>query len=109
METFFEVNEEKIGAICAKNMQLIVDDLLAGLPVQNQDPFAASMSEVEALFKDWVTTGEAERVGIPGTPTKASIQRRSLRFKKKVSPGPRPSFVATSLFEGSFRAWMERR
>ena len=109
METFFEVKEEEIGEICAKNMARIVDDLLAGLPVQNQDPFAASMSEVEAMFKDWITTGEAERVGIPGTPTKASIARRSLRFKKKVSQGPRPSVVDSSLFESSFRAWVVRR
>jgi hypothetical protein len=109
MRTFFETQEEAIAEVFAQSMANSLDQLLASPGAIAVDPFGSAMSKVEAMFKHWLSSGEAERVGIPGTPTKAALKRRSLRFKSKKADGPRPSFIDTALFEGSFRSWVEQR
>lgn len=102
---FFEQNQDHIQAAMVHSAAGALEDLFAGSPIT--DPFAEAGAEIEAGFKVWLMQGEIEKMGIPGVPTKAAIERRSLRFKSKKGPSVRPSFVDTSLFESSATVWIE--
>lgn len=108
METFFEAYEEPINNEIHKGYEEALESMLMGAPAQDFETILnAGTSGVERLFHEFIETGEAERRSIPGTPTKASLRRRSLRFKAKKATKPRPSFYDTGLYEGSFKARVE--
>jgi len=49
---------------------------------------------------------EVEKLGIPGVPTKAALRGVNHRLKHPYRRrGARPSFVDTSLYMSSFKAW----
>lgn len=65
-----------------------------------------ALQDIQKAFNDFISTGEAERVGIPGTPTKAALMGINHRFKHPHTGIRRPSFKDTGLYMGSMRAWM---
>lgn len=104
MQTFFDQNDQVIADAFANGMAGAIEDLISGAPIR--DPFAGINAEVTAGFQAWLTLGLDEEAGIEGVPTKAALERRSLRFKNKRGPNRRPSFIDTGAYEGSFQAWI---
>lgn len=104
---FYAVHQQDVADAMANGMAGMLEKIMGGGPAPD-DPFKAGMDDVETLFKTFLFTGEAERVGIPGTPTKASLKRKSSRFKTGRNPAAyRPSFIDTGLMEASFKSWVD--
>ena len=107
LEVFWNVHLDDITKALEDGIEGAFESIMMGAP-PSPDPFAEGTSKVEELFARFLSGGEMEHLGIPGVPTKASMNRRSLRFQKKRNPaGPRPSFIDTGLYESSFRCWGE--
>lgn len=106
METYATLHREDIERELVNSMEGALEDLFAGAPMK--DPYQEAMQNVKAGFGQFLMTAEIESMGVPGVPTGAAIKRRSLRFKDKKSNGFRPSFVDTSTYELSFRAWVKQ-
>jgi hypothetical protein len=86
-------------------MQNAIEALFMGRRV---DPFGAGMQTIQAKFRDFINSGEAGRVGIPGTPTGAAqrgVNHRRKHPYRKSNP-PRPSFRDTGMYVASFRSWV---
>lgn len=62
--------------------------------------------EIGKDFQKFIYTREAEKVGMPGVPTKAAIMGVNRRLKKKRG-ARRPSFIDTGILESSLKAWFE--
>ena len=72
-------------------------------------PWVSGAAEIESAFRDFIDSQQAERVGIPGTPTKAALAGVNHRLKhpyRKTNPR-RPSFRDTGMYVRSFRAWID--
>lgn len=106
MQAFYTAHEDEIKAAMISSAEGALEDLYAGAPMSS-NPFSGADNEIAAMFKQFLLTGEIENMGIEGVPTQASIDRKSLRFKNKKSSEPRPSFIDSSLYELSSRAWTE--
>ncbi len=106
MEHFWNAHLEEITKYLEDGIEGAFESLMMGAP-PSPDPFAAGTTEVEKLFQTFLDSGEIEQMGVPGVPTKASLERRSLRFKKKKNPKSRPSFIDSGTYESSFRCWGE--
>lgn len=86
-----------------------------------KDMFAASSAETEHRLHTFITEGTVETLGIPGVPTKAALEGRTLRTKtgkqiRKVKKGQefkeiigkrRASFVYSGIFEASLKVWVD--
>lgn len=106
MAVYVETNRDDIMAACVHGMEGSLEDLFAGSPPR--DPFAGLSQEVADGFKVWLGLGLIESAGIEGVPTKAAQERKSLRFKAKVGPNERPSFVDTGAYEAAMTTWVEK-
>jgi len=90
----------------------IVESLLGALESramgQRIDPYGSAMQKVETMFRTFISSQEAERVGIPGTPTKAALRGVNHRYKHPYarSNARRPSFRDTGTYMNSFRSWV---
>ena len=110
MQIFFIENEAKIAGYLEESVRGTLENLLLGAPATN-DPFGAATSEIDDRFKQFISQGEIEKLGIAGVPTQAALDRRagkkrSTRFKKK-RPGTGVSFVDSGLYISSFRSWID--
>ena len=119
--TFANVYEQKIVNSLTESMAKALETLLQGGSVQ--DPYKDATSEIEADFKNFLSSQEAERQGIPGVPTKAALEGRSIRFKGKVTAKGyvkgkragftrkvgvrRPSFIDSGVMQASFKSWID--
>lgn len=112
MEVFSQIHGEDIGDELAKSLVGTMESLLMGAPT-GIDPFGAATSAIEDRFKKFLSLGEMDRLGYPGVPTQAAIdrasgKRRSARFKRaRPSNGPPVSFIDSGLYESSFKAWVD--
>jgi hypothetical protein len=71
-------------------------------------PFAAAEGDIEELFKDFLATKEIETMGLAGVPTKAALRGVNHRMAHPYAKrDPRPSFIDTSLYQASFKAWFD--
>lgn len=110
MATFFKVHQNDVF-VPALEVSLggALESLMMGHP--RADPWARGMQMIQRAFRDFISSREAERVGIPGTPTKAALRgvnhRRKHPYAKR-NP-PRPSFRDTGLYMNSMRAWIEQK
>lgn len=104
MEIFYRENQDEILGAMIHGLEGALEDLYAGAPIGN--PFAEVDDEISAAFRVWLMQAEIEKLGIPGVPTKAALEGRSLRFKNKRGER-RPSFIDTGLYETAFRSWIE--
>lgn len=107
MEIFYEVHQQEVADDLAEGFAGTLESMLKGAPVDPADLFLSGTAKIDAAFKNFLLTGEMESLGIPGVPTKAAVERRSLRFKKKRGPSKRPSFIDTGLYESNFKSWIE--
>lgn len=107
IEVFYEEHEDDIAKAFEESLAATFENVLLGVPPPN-DPFAAANNKIEAMFKTFLSSQEVERIGIPGTPTKAALAGVSHRFAHPYAKrAPRPSFIDTGLYEASFSAWMD--
>lgn len=113
MGTFYKQHGQEVGDALVESMSGALENLLMGAPLA-QNPFGGAESKIEHMFKKFITTGEMDKLGIPGVPTqaakdRASGKKRSSRMKNKRRGGnSKPvSFVDTSLYVSSFKSWIE--
>ena len=110
MEIFVEQHASDIVAPALEvSLAGAITNLMAGAPPTN-DPFGQASSKIEDGLKQFIATGEMERLGYPGVPTQASLDRasgkkRSGRFKRRRATGKSVSFVDTGLYVSSAKAW----
>lgn len=105
METFARVHQEDIAAAIEGSLGSAMESLLSGTAV---DPWGSASRSIEDQFKRFIASGEAERVGIPGTPTKAALKGVSHRYKHPYARHPRrPSFRDTGGYVDFFKAWID--
>lgn len=103
---FVEFGLDDLDKILAKSAEDALANILAGAPV-TIDPFADAMQDIEHLFKEeYLSQQGVERIGIPGVPTQAALEGKSIRFKNKKGPR-RPSFIDSGTLQSSFKAWTE--
>lgn len=106
MAAFYRAHERDIGRAIESSLSGALESLLMGQAV---DPWGAGMQVIQQEFRDFINSKEAERVGIPGTPTKAALMGVNHRLKRpyKRSNPRRPSFRDTGLLSNSFRSWVD--
>jgi hypothetical protein len=107
METFYETHEEEIVGHLEKSLAGALESMMQGSP--SSDPFAAGTQQINEMFKQFILTGEAETVAIPGTPTKAALKGVSHRRAHpyaKANPR-RPSFYDTGMYVDNFMSWID--
>lgn len=105
MEVFYLEHQDSITQALVNSLEGALENLYMGAPPG--DPFAGAEQVVVADFRKFLLTGEIETLGYPGVPTQAALERRSLRFKSGRAGAQRPSFIDTSTYEMSMRAWVE--
>ena len=122
---FYEHEKDEITHLIEEDVDLAIQSLISGGGL-SKNVFGDSTSEIDHLFKTFLSTQEAERVLAPGVnglpvPTKAALEGKSLRLKggrrlRKVKKGQeyetaygnrRPSFIDSGVFEASFKSWVE--
>lgn len=105
MQTFYDAHKNDVVGAMIDSAEGALENLFMGGTLT--DPFAGADQKIQADFRTFLMTAEIESMGIPGVPTKAAQNRQSLRFKAKVGPNERPSFIDTGTYELAFRAWVE--
>lgn len=106
MAAFFRVHEKDVLKAIEGSLGGALEALLMK---QRVDPWGRGMQTIEQKFRDFISSREAERVGIPGTPTLAALRGVNHRLKHpyaKKNPR-RPSFRDTGLLMTSFKSWVD--
>ncbi len=105
MQVFARVHWDDITKALAGSVEGALEALLMG---QRVDPFGRGLQSIQTRFRRFISSYEAERVGIPGTPTKAALRGVNHRLKHPFAQGNprRPSFRDTGTYQTSFRAWV---
>jgi len=107
MQAFFDRKQDQIVDELGKSVVGSLESMLMGAPPR-LNPFAAGASEIEDMFKQFLSTKEVERVGLPGVPTQAALRGVDHRKKRPYARRPaRPSFIDTGLYFANFRAWVD--
>lgn len=108
METFYEAYKKDIVKNITESLAGSIESLVMGAPA-HADPFAAGTQQIAEQFKQFILSGEAERLGIPGTPTKAALKgvsHRKAHPYAKANP-PRVSFYDTGMYVDNFMSWID--
>jgi hypothetical protein len=116
MQMFWDVHGQDVATDLEESFQGALEARLMGHTV---DPFGRGMQSVERRFREFISTREVERQGFaPRTrlagrallqiPTKAALRGVNPRLAHPYSSrNPRrPSFNASGIYMGSFRAWV---
>lgn len=106
MGAFYRVHQADVIKALEDSLGGAVESLMMGRRVE---PWGRAMQAIQREFRNFISSKEAERVGIPGTPTKAALRGVSHRRKHPYSSkNPRrPSFRDTGLYMASFRSWID--
>lgn len=106
MRAFARVHSRVITDAIASSVENAITALVNGHRI---DPWAAGLQKINQAFRVFINSREAERVGIPGTPTQAALKGVNHRLKRpyRKSNPRRPSFRDTGLFVASFRSWVK--
>lgn len=105
MEAYFAVNAQKIGDELAASAAGALENQMMGAPT-TANPYAEGMDFINQGFRDFLDSGEIERMALPGVPTDAAT--RGVNHRLKIKKGAaRPSFIDTGLYQTSFRAWVD--
>lgn len=105
MSAFYRVHKKDVEKALVKSLRGSLEALMMGRRVE---PFGSAMSSIEARFKTFISSQEAEHVGIHGTPTKAALRgvnHRLVHPYRRSNPR-RPSFRDTGLYQASFKSWV---
>lgn len=108
MQHFYDAHQTDIAADFENALAGALETVLMGGPAP-RDVFAGATSKVEERFKTFLSSKEAERVGMAGVPTQAALNGVNHRLKhpyRKSNPR-RPSFIDTGMFQASMKAWTE--
>jgi hypothetical protein len=106
MEAFYRVHKDVVMGAVARSMEGALESLLMGRRV---DTWGSATQLIQSEFRRFISSREAEKVGIPGTPTKAALRGVNHRLKHPYAKrnARRPSFRDTGLYMASFRAWVD--
>lgn len=104
-QSFVALHGSEIAEAMGEAMQDSLENVLMGAPPVG-NPLLAAESRIETLFRDMLSNRELERLGIPGVPTKAALEGRSKRFKRRKGP-PRPSFIDSGQMQAAMKVWSE--
>lgn len=106
MQTFARVHWPVIESAVEGSIQGALEALFMGRQI---DPWGRGMQAIQTKFREFISSYEAERVGIPETPTKAALRGVNHRLKHpyRSSNPRRPSFRDTGTYMGSMRAWVD--
>lgn len=103
VETFYNLEESFIADNIEK---AFADSTAAGMMGGSWDP-TWDPSKLDGMFRRALSSRRFDGL-IRGVPTKASIRGVThLRRDPYAQRASRPSFIDTSLYQRSFRAWME--
>lgn len=102
---FVESHMEQIADAMASSLEGAVENILAGAPVP-PNPYAEAEQFIEAAFRLFLDSGEAERIGMIGVPTGAALKGVNRRLKLRRGPR-RESFIDSGILRASFAAWFE--
>lgn len=109
MEAFFENKEAEVVGALEESLGGVLEDVLSGAAPASVNPFGAGCAKIEESFKDFLSSREAETIGIDGVPTEAA--RRGVNHRKKHPYAKanvrRPSFIDTGLYQASMKAWVD--
>lgn len=107
MQAFYDAHQPEIADALANDVAGSLETLMMG--GKTELTFATATSTIETMFKKAISNKEFDRMGIPGVPTQASLRGVNHRLAHPYAKrGPRPSFLDTSLYSSSFKAWFER-
>lgn len=99
--TFLDVENDLISSIVEKAMAVAVDEDAEPTIPQND------LNRIEARFRQNLTKRRYDGL-IQGVPTLAALRGISHKYMNPYAArGSRPSFIDTSLYRNSFRAWVE--
>lgn len=106
MAAFYRVHQTDVARAIETSLGGAMEALMMGRQV---DPWGRATQAIQQEFRDFINSKEAERVGIPGTPTKAALRGVNHRLAHPyASKNPRrPSFRDTGLLSASFRSWVD--
>lgn len=109
MRVFYEANEEFISEAIANDMSGSIESMLQGAPASSFN-LATAMSKIEARFREWLDSGELQRMLPQHLAVSSDTLSRSSRRKSGQMPEgqQRQAFIDTGLFQASFRAWLGR-
>ena len=100
---FYRVKQNHIARDLENSLGGALESLMKG---QVTDPWGAAEHAIDQRFRDFLSSKEAENVGIPGTPTKAALRGVNYRLEHpyaKSNPR-RPSFIDTGMLMRSFKS-----
>jgi hypothetical protein len=105
MAAFYRVHDKDVAKSLESSLGGAMESLLMGKII---DPWGRANQSIQAQFRDFISSREVERVGIPGTPTKAALAGVNHRLKHpyRRANARRPSFRDTGMYMNSFRSWM---
>lgn len=109
-----------LGGFVTARTQDIANDLTASIRTQmrnmmmgtpTSDPFSSASQDIANRAKQYISSGEAERVlsrGAPNpVPTQAALDGKTSRTKSGKRGSRRPSFIDTGLYQGSLVSWVD--
>jgi hypothetical protein len=108
MQAFFNAHTNDIAEQLEEAVAVALDNVMNGFPAPPK-LFDTASDEIGGMMKEFISSGEAERVGISGTPTEAALRGVNHRLKHpcaKANPR-RPSFIDTDQYRASMKAWTE--
>ena len=107
-ELYYETHVDDIVQALEDSYAGAIESILQGAPL-SADPAAAAGADIGEGFKQFILTQEVERIGIPGTPTKAALRGVNHRLAHPYAGdnARRPSFRDTGLFVTHAVAWVD--
>lgn len=106
MKHFFDAHSAEIAHDMEEAVGGALDNVLNGFPPA-PNMFGPAVDQIGDRMKTFISSSEAERVGIAGTPTEAALKGVNHRLKHpfaKSNPR-RPSFIDTGEYMASLKAW----
>lgn len=104
MAGFVELHIADVANAVTDSLAGSLESLMMGAPLR-ANPLDGAMSKIEQGFRTYLDQEEIAKLGRDGVPTKAAIEGKSTRFKRKFGPR-RPSFIDSGLYQSSFKAWV---
>jgi len=116
MGVFFKLHRKGISEELAKGVaKALRARIQSGSSAPADETFTAfgtaqAMAKTRTMFSDFISKQEAERAGIPGTPTAAALRGVNHRLKHPYAKANsrRPSFRDTGTYESHFQAWVTK-
>jgi hypothetical protein len=102
---FWRVHDQDCAGDLEVSLGGAMESLMMGRAV---DPWGSATQAIAQRMRDFINSKEAERVSMPGVPTKAAMRgvNHRLAHPYRRSNPRRPSFRDTGLLTNSMRVWM---